>query len=38
VSEYCVKLHEQAIDYLKDAKKPKEQATVEQSLARVKRK
>jgi hypothetical protein len=38
VSEYCVKLHEQAIDYLKDAKKPKELATVEQSLTRVKRK
>lgn len=38
VSEYCVKLHEQAIEYLKDAKKPKELATVEQSLARVKRK
>jgi hypothetical protein len=36
VSAYCVKLHEQAIDYLKDAKKPKEAAIVEQSLARVK--
>jgi len=38
VSEYCVKLHEQAIEYLKEAKKPKELATVEQSLAQVKRK
>jgi hypothetical protein len=36
VSEYAVKLHEQAIEYLKDAKKLKELATVEQSLARVK--
>ena len=36
VSEYCVKLHEQAVAYLKDAKKTKELATVEQSLARVK--
>jgi hypothetical protein len=36
VSEYCVKLHEQAITYLKDANKPKETALVEQSLAKVK--
>lgn len=36
VSAYCIKLHEQAIDYLKDAKKSKEAAVVEQSLARVK--
>jgi len=36
VSEYCVKLHQQAIDYLQEAKKPKEAAAVEQSLARVK--
>jgi hypothetical protein len=36
VSAYCVKLHEQAIEYLKDVKKTKEAATVEQSLARVK--
>ncbi len=36
VSEYCVKLHEQAIAYLKDANKPKDAALVEQSLAKVK--
>jgi hypothetical protein len=36
VSAYCVKLHEQAIEYFKDAKKPREAATIEQSLARVK--
>jgi hypothetical protein len=36
VSEFCVKLHEQAIEYLKDARRPKELATIEQSLARVK--
>jgi hypothetical protein len=36
VSAYCVKLHEQAIEYLKEAKKPREAATIEQSLARVK--
>lgn len=36
VSTYCVKLHEQAIAYLKDTNKPKEAAIVEQSLARVK--
>jgi len=35
LSTYCVKLHEQAIAYLKNAKKPKEAAIVEQSLARV---
>ncbi len=35
VSEYCVKLHEQAIAYLKEHNKPKETAAVEQSLARV---
>jgi hypothetical protein len=35
VSAYCVKLHEQAVEYLKEAKKPKEAAAVEQSLARV---
>jgi hypothetical protein len=38
VSAYYIKLHEQAIEYLKDVKKTKEAATVEQSLARVKRK
>ena len=36
VSEYCVKLHEQAITYLKDTNKPKDAAIVEQSLAKVK--
>ncbi|MCE9566751.1 MAG: hypothetical protein K8U57_32500 [Planctomycetes bacterium] len=36
VSEYCVKLHEQALAYLKDTNHPKETAVVEQSLARVK--
>jgi hypothetical protein len=36
ISAYCVKLHELAIEYLKDVKKTKEAATVEQSLARVK--
>lgn len=36
ISAYCVKLHEQAIEYLKDVKKTKEAAIVEQSLARVK--
>jgi hypothetical protein len=36
VSEYCVKLHQQAITYLKDTNKPKDAALVEQSLARVK--
>lgn len=36
VSEYCVKLHERAIAYLKDANKPKDAALVEQSLSRVK--
>jgi hypothetical protein len=36
VSEYCVKLHEQAVAYLKGANKPKELALAEQSLARVK--
>ena len=36
VSSYCVKLHEQAVEYLKEAKKPRETAVVEQSLARVK--
>ncbi|MBA4190443.1 MAG: hypothetical protein C0467_20850 [Planctomycetaceae bacterium] len=36
VSDYCVKLHEQALAYLKDANHPKEAAIVEQSLARVK--
>lgn len=35
VSEYCVKLHKQAVAYLKENNKPKEAATVEQSLARV---
>lgn len=35
VSEYCVKLHQQAVTYLKDNNKPKEAAVVEQSLARV---
>jgi tetratricopeptide (TPR) repeat protein len=35
VSEYCVKLHQQAITYLKDANKPKEAALAEQSLAKV---
>jgi hypothetical protein len=36
VSEYCVKLHQQAITYLKDNNKPKEAALIEQSLAKVK--
>lgn len=36
VSEYCVKLHQQAITYLKDNNKSKEMAVVEQSLAKVK--
>ncbi len=36
VSEYCVKLHQQALAYLKDNNKPKEAAVVEQSLAKVK--
>lgn len=36
VSEYCVKLHEQGLAYLKDVNKPKDAALVEQSLARVK--
>ena len=36
VSEYCVKLHEQAIAYLKETNHAKETAVVEQSLARVK--
>ena len=36
VSEYCVKLHEQAVAYLKENNKPKELATAEQSLAKVK--
>lgn len=36
VSEYCVRLHEQAVAYLKDTNHPKELAVVEQSLARVK--
>jgi hypothetical protein len=35
VSEYCVKLHQQAITYLKDTNKPKEAAQVEQNLAKV---
>jgi hypothetical protein len=36
VSKYCVKLHEQAIAYLKDNNKTKELALVEQNLAKVK--
>jgi tetratricopeptide (TPR) repeat protein len=36
VSEYCVKIHQQAIAYLKENNKPKEAAVVEQSLAKVK--
>ena len=36
VSEYCVKLHQQAITFLKDNGKSKDAAVVEQSLARVK--
>jgi tetratricopeptide (TPR) repeat protein len=36
VSEYCVKLHEQAIACLKEINKPKDAAVAEQSLARVK--
>ena len=36
VSEYCVKIHQQAIAYLKDANRPKEAAAAEQNLARVK--
>jgi hypothetical protein len=35
VSTYCVKLHEQAIEYLKEARKTRDAAMVEQSLARV---
>lgn len=35
VSSYCVKLHEQAVAYLKEHNKPKELALVEQNLARV---
>jgi hypothetical protein len=37
VSEYCVKLHEQAVAYLKENNRPKEAALVEQNLAKVKR-
>ncbi|MBA4063762.1 MAG: hypothetical protein C0501_08630 [Isosphaera sp.] len=36
VSEYCVRLHEQALAYLKETNHPKEAAQVEQNLARVK--
>jgi hypothetical protein len=36
VSEYCVKLHEQAIAYLKDNNKSNDAAQVEKNLARVK--
>lgn len=36
VSEYCVKLHQQAIAYLKDHNKPKEAALAEKSLSAVK--
>ena len=36
VSQYCVKLHEQAVAYLKDNNKTKELALVEQNLAKVK--
>lgn len=36
VSEYCVKLHQQAAAYLKENNRPKEAALVEQNLARVK--
>lgn len=36
VSEYCVKLHQQAVAYLKETNKPKELAVAEQSLAKVK--
>lgn len=36
VSGYCVKLHEQAIAYLKGANRAKDAAVVEQSLARIK--
>jgi hypothetical protein len=36
VSAYCVKLHEQAVAYLKDTNKPKDAALIEQSLAKVK--
>ncbi len=35
VSDYCVKLHEQALAYLKETNHPKETALVEQSLGRV---
>ncbi len=35
VSEYCVKLHEQAIAYLKGKNKSKEATLVEQSLSRI---
>jgi hypothetical protein len=36
VSEYCVKLHQQALTSLKEMNKPREAAVVEQSLAKVK--
>jgi hypothetical protein len=36
VSEYCVKLHEQAATFLRENGKAKEAAVVEQNLARVK--
>jgi hypothetical protein len=36
VSDYCVKLHEQALAYLKDNNRAKEAALVEQNLAKVK--
>ena len=36
VSDYCVKLHEQAIAYLKEINKSREAGLVEQNLARVK--
>ena len=35
VSEYCVKLHKQAVAYLKENHKAKEAALVEQNLARI---
>lgn len=36
VSAYCVKIHEQAVAYMKEINRTKEAAQVEQSLARVK--
>lgn len=37
VSEYCVKIHQQALTYLKDINKTKEAGLVEQNLERIKK-